>query len=61
MSEKKVIPKRAVKRRYFVYGPDGAFDEYVERDPLLEAYMKEEAPVEDKPDAYEEEEFKYRK
>lgn len=59
MSEKKVKPN-AKDRRYFVYGPEGAYDEYVERDPKLEAYVEEEAPIEDNPDPYEEENLKAR-
>lgn len=59
MSEKKVKPN-AKDRRYFVYGPEGAYDEYVERDPKLEAYVEEEAPIEDNPDPYEEEDLKAR-
>ena len=60
MREKEVKPVSSRKRRYFIYGPEGAYDEYVERDPKLEAYTEDDAPLEDGPDPYEEEELKSR-
>ncbi|WP_290767984.1 MULTISPECIES: hypothetical protein [Exiguobacterium] len=60
MREKKSNPVSSRKRRYFVYGPEGAYDEYVERDPKLEAYVEDDTPFEDRPDPYEEEELKSR-